>query len=223
MAKCPKCLEKKGKRYCPALASEICTRCCGEHRLRTIQCPKNCEYLAGESYQSERRQEKSRMGGKKFLQQMSGLFSQRGLFNFAIMLHADIYAYSRVHGPLNNTKILKAFEDLKGLLSPIFVPSGEQGFLAGYLQNRLEKSQRYENPPGFGAKDRLRVLEKLIQHVGSLSAGDSTSYLDDMTQAFGPVDLTRDFGFSDEDFSLLRGENGGRGFQRSQGGLILPG
>ena len=118
MAKCPRCQERRPKRSCPALGVDICAPCCGEERLRTISCVESCEYLAGEQYQTGRRQEKSRSGGRKFLEEMNELFSSReNLYTFAIMLHADIFAFSQVYGPLNNRRILMALERVKGLLS----------------------------------------------------------------------------------------------------------
>ncbi len=42
---CPVCEKRKAKRLCPAKAAKICTRCCGEHREVTIDCPFDCPYL----------------------------------------------------------------------------------------------------------------------------------------------------------------------------------
>jgi len=51
MAKCGYCNKRKGKRYCPSLDCIICPQCCGENRLRNIDCPSDCKYLTHESYQ----------------------------------------------------------------------------------------------------------------------------------------------------------------------------
>lgn len=45
MSKCSTCGRRKGKRRCPALLNYICPLCCGESRLKRIQCPSNCAYL----------------------------------------------------------------------------------------------------------------------------------------------------------------------------------
>jgi hypothetical protein len=45
--KCVKCGARKGKRACPALKGDICPQCCGEHRLKTIECPPDCAWLGG--------------------------------------------------------------------------------------------------------------------------------------------------------------------------------
>jgi hypothetical protein len=47
MATCLYCEHRKGKRSCPALAGTICATCCGQHRLRDIDCPTGCVHLGG--------------------------------------------------------------------------------------------------------------------------------------------------------------------------------
>jgi len=44
MRTCRYCEERKGKRPCPALGA-VCSRCCGAHRGREIDCPEDCAYL----------------------------------------------------------------------------------------------------------------------------------------------------------------------------------
>jgi len=44
---CVYCANRKGKRSCPALGGQICSPCCGQHRLVTISCPTHCIYLGG--------------------------------------------------------------------------------------------------------------------------------------------------------------------------------
>ncbi|HWO25329.1 MAG TPA: hypothetical protein VNO30_41600 [Kofleriaceae bacterium] len=47
MARCRYCEHRKGKRSCPALVGAICSACCGQHRLRDIDCPVDCVHLGG--------------------------------------------------------------------------------------------------------------------------------------------------------------------------------
>jgi len=228
MSKCPKCQKRKGRRHCPALIAEICSRCCGEHRLRSISCPPDCTYLEGESYQSDRRHEKSRTRGKKFLDDLGGLLSGENDFNFALMLHADIHLFATEAGPVDDGAILRALENLKGMLSPVYVPGGESDPLTAYLRDRVENSRRYAISPLFGQRDRRRVLDELIRHLRNATTDDSSSYHDELTRFFGPMDLAQDFGFWEEDLAALRGDVGpddrhGAGPRRSASGLILPG
>ena len=43
---CPSCGQRKARRACPALGSNICPVCCGTKRLVEIKCPADCGYLA---------------------------------------------------------------------------------------------------------------------------------------------------------------------------------
>ena len=43
---CPLCGVRKAKRDCPALGQRICAVCCATKRLKEINCPDTCVYLA---------------------------------------------------------------------------------------------------------------------------------------------------------------------------------
>ena len=43
---CPLCSVRKAKRDCPALGQRICAVCCATKRLKEINCPDTCVYLA---------------------------------------------------------------------------------------------------------------------------------------------------------------------------------
>lgn len=58
MAKCWFCKTKKGKRYCAPIENVLCPICCGENRLKRIDCLEGCRYLEGVVYQKERNEEK---------------------------------------------------------------------------------------------------------------------------------------------------------------------
>jgi hypothetical protein len=56
MAMCPLCSSRPAKRYCPAVAEQICAVCCGTKREIEIDCPSSCPYLkASRSYEAEKR------------------------------------------------------------------------------------------------------------------------------------------------------------------------
>jgi hypothetical protein len=55
MAMCPLCLERPGKRFCPAKDARICSVCCGTKREIEIDCPSSCAYLkASRSYELDK-------------------------------------------------------------------------------------------------------------------------------------------------------------------------
>jgi hypothetical protein len=43
---CPLCGRRQGRRNCPARHTTICPTCCATKRLREIDCPDSCHYLA---------------------------------------------------------------------------------------------------------------------------------------------------------------------------------
>ena len=45
IVKCNVCFQKKSQRNCPALQQLICPTCCGEHKEKVQDCPKDCIYL----------------------------------------------------------------------------------------------------------------------------------------------------------------------------------
>ncbi len=59
MAKCWFCKTKKGKRYCPPIENILCPICCGENRMKKIECIEVCRYLEGVAFQKKRDEEKT--------------------------------------------------------------------------------------------------------------------------------------------------------------------
>ncbi len=57
MAKCWFCKTKKGKRYCAPIENILCPICCGENRMKKIECIEVCRYLEGVSFQKKRDEE----------------------------------------------------------------------------------------------------------------------------------------------------------------------
>jgi len=58
MATCWYCKTKKGKRYCAPIENVLCPVCCGENRLKKIDCIEDCRYLEGVAFQKNRNEEK---------------------------------------------------------------------------------------------------------------------------------------------------------------------
>jgi hypothetical protein len=59
MAKCWYCKTAKGKRYCAPIENLLCPICCGENRLKNIDCIEDCRYLEGVAFQKKRDDEKA--------------------------------------------------------------------------------------------------------------------------------------------------------------------
>ena len=59
MVKCWFCKGKKAKRYCAPIENLLCPICCGENRLKKIDCIEDCRYLEGVAFQKKRDDEKT--------------------------------------------------------------------------------------------------------------------------------------------------------------------
>lgn len=225
MSKCPKCQTRKAKRRCPALAAEICPRCCGEHRLRTIPCPRDCPHLEGELYQQERRRERATLEGREFIAGLKQRFDDGDEFSFAMAVSGDLYFYSSNAGRLGNARIIGVLEGVRGMLSKIFVPDAAAAPAVRYLVGRIERSARYDVSPAFSDRDRVRVIDVLISWVRDAEARH-VDYEEELERFFSHFDLGRDMGIVEDDFEALGGNGhragAGDGLRRSAGGVILP-
>lgn len=120
MATCLHCGHRKGKRSCPALAGTICATCCGQHRLRDIDCPAGCVHLGGLSVARE-------AAPTDFTKSEFGSAWQK------------LYAYADRATAFRNEALLRVLYDLEDLhedledledLDPI---SSERDLAIGYL------------------------------------------------------------------------------------------
>jgi hypothetical protein len=69
MAKCSHCRERKAKRHCPALGSDLCPLCCGLLREKKVHCPANCPFLIRHKpYQEKKVIEKKQTFSEDILQ-----------------------------------------------------------------------------------------------------------------------------------------------------------
>jgi len=59
MVTCWYCKTRKGKRYCAPIDNLLCPSCCGENRLKKIDCIEDCRYLEGVAFQKKRDDEKA--------------------------------------------------------------------------------------------------------------------------------------------------------------------
>ena len=58
MVKCWFCKTRKGKRYCAPIENILCPICCGEARMKKIECIEVCRYFEGVAFQKKRDEEK---------------------------------------------------------------------------------------------------------------------------------------------------------------------
>ena len=217
--KCPKCEKRKGKRYCPALSTGICSVCCAEHRLQTIACPQDCPHLASEFYQQRRRRERASSEGRGFVDALNELFADGDRRQLAFILQADIFYFARQHGDVNNAVVVEALEHLKGSLGTIITAGATASALAAFLVERMQNGA-----PQTDLRSRLnndevaRVITAVGRHVGEVGSKDSTRYLTEIRSFFQALDFEADL-----DYDPSEGQRPETGEpKRSTGGLILP-
>jgi len=220
-------MSRKGKRHCPALRTEICPQCCAEERLQTIPCPRDCSYLSGELYQHRRRTERAKSLGKTFLEANAELFLSEAAQELGFNLRADIFYFSREHGPINDEAVADALLALVGQTSRVIVIERTQHPVVAFLVERFKDTNRYPLTAQFTVDHRKKALEKLAEHVRSLAkaAGGSTGeptfrHHEMISDFFGSLDFEADLDYSPEDEPEDPREHPPE--RRSPSGLILP-
>ena len=221
MAKCPKCDSRKGKRFCPALQVEICPQCCGEGRLVTIPCPRECPHLEAEFYQLERRRSRAASGGKRFVESLNKLFSAPGRRQLAFHLQADVYYYLRHRGRMSDEEIAGALERLKEMHSRIVVPGSPPHPLVPFLVAQLGNGKRYPPGPDLEARAFAACIDTLVRHIRAFTGGKDRSYQEEIGEFFGALDFEADLDY--EPLPVAAASEAGPEPRRSPGGVILPG
>ena len=140
MAKCPRCESRKGKRFCPALDSQICAQCCANERLATIECPRDCPHLKGEFFQHGRRRKRAMSEGKAFLEDLKARFLQDARRQLAFLLLADVFWWTRQHGAVDDEALAAALDEVNERESPVWVETSSASPLAGFLHELIQKS-----------------------------------------------------------------------------------
>jgi hypothetical protein len=214
MAKCPKCTERKGKRFCPALASEICSLCCGSLRIREIDCPADCPHLgSGQRYQDDKRMRKGVQRGREYLASRHRAFPDRDDFAFALAVEARLYLYLRDRGRGGVEVVRRGLATLRDSLGPVVLPSRPAG-LPDRLRRDLEQHPEFHPFRRFSDERRRRVLAQLVRMIPGRS--DDGGYYEALRAYFEeilPPERT---------WESVPGEANEPGDRRSEGGIILP-
>lgn len=216
MAKCPKCLGRKGKRHCPALGAMICSQCCGEHRIERIPCPQDCPHLGGEFYQQHRRWQRAAARGKRFVDSLNERFSSEPRRQFAFSLQADIYYYMAHEGPVPDSTVIAVLRHLRGIRARIIVPEAPPHPLGAFLRKAFADHARYPGEPAFTDSDYSVCLDVLAKHIAALGGGDEHRFRDEISEYFDSLHFEADLDYDP------REEPKDRRPARSEGGVILP-
>ncbi len=220
VAKCPKC-GRKARRRCPALVGNICSRCCGELRLRELDCPADCVFLEGEGYQQKRRHERSMSVGRPLLEVTKHAAKSDADWRFLMTLQAEVFAFSQSDGSLDDDAIVRGLDGFKGLIGRIYVASTLPTRLAQHLEERADSREELSASAALPDERRVELVDSLISVVKK-QARQREPYTDLLTSFFTQLDLERDLGVSIEDSRDTDTATPEAGFHRRASGLIVP-
>ena len=175
MSACPYCIQRKGKRPCPALGGLICSPCCGEHRLVRISCPTDCVYLdSGSDYQQKRLGEQFMPIRRDFYQELSELGGEKAvaLFN---LIEIVTFGYFQGRRDGQDAEVVASIQALRRALSPLHVPSAPIPVFAEHLKKEYETFKK-QNPQQIAdTSSAPEVLDRAITFVSDFSGKDFQS------------------------------------------------
>ena len=196
MANCPLCRSRVGKRYCPAIAEQICAVCCGTKREIEIDCPSSCAYLkASRSYESEKPIPDPQVASR--VHNYDGRFMER----YHPILDSVTRAVIEEHTAskeLVDSDVIGAFNSLKAtmktLSSGIYYESLPEGAVRLSLFRRLKTLlDELMEPDPAAVRPILKVTEAvdvldfltIVAQANSSIRPKSRRYLDWITGKFG--------------------------------------
>jgi hypothetical protein len=202
MATCPLCSNRHGKRYCPAIAEQICAVCCGTKREIEIDCPSPCPYLkASRSYEAEKPIPDPEVAAK-----VRG-FDEGFFERYHPVLDAVTRSVIEEHMDskwLVDNDVIEVYRCLKTtmktLSSGIYYESLPEGPVRISLFRRLKELFEEMMEPDPGADRRtLKVTEAIdvldfltvVALANSSVRPKSRRYLDSMTEKFGARQTTQ--------------------------------
>jgi len=190
MAKCVKCNQRKGKRYCPALGSRICARCCGTHRLEEIRCPPDCSYLAGEAARREREKDRRSVAVKRYFAERSGTFSTEDEQFAVFALESITYLWWKDNPRADAESVAESYERAARMLGRIALPGDVRDSLAADIVGNVESGPAFHEgdwrPSHEFLAGCLRRLAGFVREYES-HAGPLTGYRESLEFIFSRV------------------------------------
>lgn len=196
MANCPLCSSRAGKRYCPAIAEQICAVCCGTKREIEIDCPSSCSYLkASRSYESEKPLPDPEVASK--VHNYDARFMERYNLILDSLTRATVEEHLASRELVDNDVVetLKALAaTMKTLSSGIYYESLPNGVARLSLFRRLKTLlDELMQPDPSAARSVLKVTEAvdvldfltIVAQANSSIRPKSRRYLDWITERFG--------------------------------------
>ena len=205
MANCPLCSSRAGKRYCPALAEQICEVCCGTKREIEIDCPSSCAYLkASRSYESEKPIPDPQVAAR--VQNYDARFMERYHLILdaltRVIIEEHLASKDLVDG--DAVEALKSLKStMKTLSSGIYYESLPEGLARLSLFRRLKAVlDEWMQPDPTAVRPVLKVTEAIdvldfltiVAQANSSVRPRSRRYLDWISEKFGETLQTQSSG-----------------------------
>lgn len=194
MAKCSHCGQRKAKRHCPALGSEICPLCCGLLREKKLHCPSDCCYLAAHKpYQEKRVIQKK--------QAYSPDIAGDERLNWLILhIEAPLKDWGEKQSGFSDKEAVLALEYAREKIEKeksILLLARENSRVKNEIgeaifqnieQCRFERQIILPQPmAGYSKEEKIKCLENVILAVKFMAQGnlDGRSYIQDLIERFG--------------------------------------
>jgi hypothetical protein len=191
MAICSRCQQRKAKRRCPALGSDLCPLCCGRLRQKEVHCPEGCPFLTRHrSYQENKViQKKSRPSDDVADDERLGwlvLHIEAPLLEYAQQnpdfLDRDAvlaleYAKERVEK--SRTRLLLAREETR-----VKNDAGEAVLLSVDQCRFQKKIILLQDLERYSPEEKIRCLENVILRIKHVARADlaGRAYLQDLAR-----------------------------------------
>jgi len=202
MPKCSRCLQKKAKRRCPALRSDLCALCCGTLRRREVACPSTCRFLSGnEPYQKQKTQTR-KPSAERAEAGRDDLLRDERMAWLALHAEAPLDELSHRSAEVTDGDAIRALEYARQKLekerSLVILPGEEMRRRdeAGEAVFRSVEDCTYERSviltgdrSSYTREEKIRVLDTIIQSARTI-AGDNDqgrAYLERLHAQFAKI------------------------------------
>ena len=168
MAKCARCGETKGDRFCPRLKASLCSLCCGTKREKEILCVEACEYLKkGKDYQLNREIEKrisSDLQGET-----ADVFEMDEAATFAMTLERFFIDEFYRDQEMSDLRIVEALTKIYAFQKRMIpAPAGENRAEELIVKKFLEMNRKFSN---LSDELKARTILRVIKSIRSSSGG----------------------------------------------------
>jgi hypothetical protein len=191
MARCSHCRQRKAKRPCPALGSDLCPLCCGRLREKELHCPPGCSFLTRHKpYQENRIIQKKRTFSEDVLQ-------DERLSWLVLHIEAPLQEYAEQNPAFTDKDAILALEYAKDRVeknrSRLLLSQDEgrvkndvgEAILLSLERCRFQrKIILLQDVERYSAEEKLKCLQNVILGVRYLARGNwaGRSYLQDLAR-----------------------------------------